>query len=81
MNERKFSQDWPKIRSPIPEPPELTYPDEDLDWEALWCRPVIHETAWVSPGTAVVGRVRLKARRWRLLLKMLKLIRREWIFP
>lgn len=33
-----------------------------MDWEALWCRPVIDSTAWVSPGAVVLGRVSLKAR-------------------
>jgi carbonic anhydrase/acetyltransferase-like protein (isoleucine patch superfamily) len=59
---RKVIEDWPRIRQTVPKLPELAYPDDDLDFEALWCRPDIHETAWVSPGSDVIGRVRLKAR-------------------
>lgn len=44
----------------VPEPPDLPYPSERSDWEALWCEPVVDETAWVSPGAVLIGRVLLK---------------------
>jgi carbonic anhydrase/acetyltransferase-like protein (isoleucine patch superfamily) len=37
-------------------------PEEECDWEALWCQPDIDITAWVSPGATIIGRVRLKSR-------------------
>jgi gamma-carbonic anhydrase len=54
-------QGWPKAVSSLPEPPMLAHPDDSCDWSALWSRPIIDRTAWVSPGAAVIGRVRLKA--------------------
>lgn len=44
----------------MPEPPDLPYPSERSDWEALWCEPVVDETAWVCPGAVLIGRVLLK---------------------
>ncbi len=61
MKETEIRRDWPKVRDEIPELPKLFYLEKRADWEALWCRPVIDETAWVSPGAAILGRVRLKA--------------------
>jgi carbonic anhydrase/acetyltransferase-like protein (isoleucine patch superfamily) len=57
-----FYQSWPKAEASIPEPPETTYPEEKCDWETLWSQPIIDPTAWVSPGAAVLGRVKLEAR-------------------
>jgi carbonic anhydrase/acetyltransferase-like protein (isoleucine patch superfamily) len=53
---------WPKVTPALPDPPAPFYPEEECDWEALWSRPVVDETAWISPGAVVMGRVRLKAR-------------------
>lgn len=49
---------WSDVR--LPEPPELPYPAERSDWEAVWCEPVVDEAAWVSPGAVLIGRVVLK---------------------
>ncbi|MCQ8902474.1 MAG: gamma carbonic anhydrase family protein [Methanothrix sp.] len=52
-----------KIRWPaasVPEPPDLPYPSERSDWEALWCQPIVDPEAWVSPGAVLIGRVILK---------------------
>lgn len=42
--------------------PELPYPDEAFDWDALYAEPEIDPTAWVAPGAVVIGRVQLRAR-------------------
>lgn len=52
---------WPSSPAPVP-CPSLPYPDEGCVWDALWTPPLIDPTAWVAPGAAVIGRVRLKAR-------------------
>lgn len=54
-------QIWPKISATVPSMPELSYPKDSSDWIALWSKPIIDNTAWISPGAVVVGRVRLKA--------------------
>jgi len=53
---------WPKVTATLPDPPAPFYPEEKGDWDALWSRPVVDETAWISPGAVVMGRVRLKAK-------------------
>lgn len=55
MNEKSR---WSAVS--VPEPPDLPYPSERSDWEALWCEPVVDQTAWVSPGAVLIGRVVLK---------------------
>ena len=45
-----------------PARPQLPYPDEPFDWQALETEPDIHPTAWIAPGAVVIGRVRLQAR-------------------
>lgn len=52
---------WPVVTSPLPEPPPIPFPAAGLDWQALYCRPVIDPTAWVAPGAVVMGRVSLAA--------------------
>ncbi len=52
---------FPPFLAPIPSP-ALPYPDSGNVWDALWTRPEIDSTAWVTPGAVVVGRVRLKAK-------------------
>ncbi|MDH7596285.1 MAG: gamma carbonic anhydrase family protein [Methanothrix sp.] len=49
---------WTAAR--MPQPPDMPYPSEPSDWEALWCEPVVDKTAWVSPGAVLIGRVVLK---------------------
>ena len=41
---------------------QLPYPDEHVDIDAIYARPTIDPTAWVSPGAVVNGRVTLHAR-------------------
>lgn len=43
-------------------PIALPYPDEPLDFPAMFATPAIDPTAWVAPGAVVLGRVTLKAR-------------------
>lgn len=62
MKDSDLYRGWPRITVSIPEQPEPAYPEERCDWDALWCMPVIDPTAWVSPGAAVLGRVRMKAK-------------------
>ena len=40
----------------------LPYPDEHVDIEAIFSRPLIDSTAWVAQNAVVNGRVTLKAR-------------------
>jgi carbonic anhydrase/acetyltransferase-like protein (isoleucine patch superfamily) len=40
----------------------LPYPDEHVDMDAIYAKPTIDPTVWVSPGAVVNGRVTLKAR-------------------
>ena len=54
-------QTWPKKDGPIPAQPDLPYPEERIDQDAIRSLPQIDPTAWVSPGAVVIGRVRLKA--------------------
>jgi carbonic anhydrase/acetyltransferase-like protein (isoleucine patch superfamily) len=53
---------WPKVTPALPDPPAPFYPEEECDWNALWSKPIVDETAWISPGAVVLGRVRLKAK-------------------
>jgi len=46
---------WPKVTATLPDPPAPFYPEEKGDWDALWSRPVVDETAWISPGAVVMG--------------------------
>ncbi len=41
--------------------PTLPYPEESYSWDALLCKPLIDQTAWVSPGAVLLGRIRLRA--------------------
>lgn len=62
MKDRETCTNWPVI---LPAPDELLlpiYPEKKFEWRALWSRPVIDPTAWISPNAIVLGRVRLKAR-------------------
>ncbi|NYT01989.1 MAG: gamma carbonic anhydrase family protein [Methanosarcinales archaeon] len=61
MKEIEAPLDWPRIAEAPPDPSRLPCPDEGLDFAALWSRPVVHPTAWISPGAVVLGRVRLEA--------------------
>ncbi len=61
MKDRRTCLDWPGTVSPIPDPPLPVYPDDVCDWTAIWSRPVVDPTAWISPGAVILGRVRLKA--------------------
>jgi gamma-carbonic anhydrase len=54
-------QTWPKIEGSIPASLVLPYPEEKCDPDAVWSRPLVDPTAWVSPGAVILGRVRLKA--------------------
>ncbi len=60
-DEINWRTDWPVVAS-IPRAPELPYTGERSDWSALWCKPIVDPTAWVSPGAVLIGRVVLKAR-------------------
>jgi len=40
----------------------LPYPDEHVDIDAIYAKPVIDPTVWVAPNAVVNGRVTLKAR-------------------
>jgi gamma-carbonic anhydrase len=40
----------------------LPYPDEHVDVEAIYAKPVIDPTVWIAPGAVVNGKVTLKAR-------------------
>jgi len=62
MRDSETQGRWPRISDAAQKLHAVSYPDEEMDWEALWCRPVIDSTAWVSPGAVVLGRVSLKAR-------------------
>jgi carbonic anhydrase/acetyltransferase-like protein (isoleucine patch superfamily) len=61
MNSASSVPDWypPPLAVPAP---EIPYPDEHWDWNALRSQAVIDPTAWVAPGAVVYGRVRLQAR-------------------
>jgi carbonic anhydrase/acetyltransferase-like protein (isoleucine patch superfamily) len=61
MKEEDALQNWPKISATVPPMPDIPYPKDNGDWTALWSKPIIDSSAWVSPGAVVVGRVRLKA--------------------
>lgn len=50
---------WPVLMPG--ECPELPYPDEVCDWEAIRTVPLIDPTAYIAPGAVVYGRVRLQA--------------------
>ena len=54
--------EWQEASDQAPPPPELPCPDSRVYWKALHCKPIIDPSAWVAPGAAVFGRVRLKAR-------------------
>jgi gamma-carbonic anhydrase len=43
-------------------PQDLPYPDEHVDIDAIFSRPVIDPTAWVAENAIVNGRVTLKSR-------------------
>ena len=62
MSKSEYYSSWPKLSPSIKAQPLVPYPDEGCDWEALWCRPDIDQTAWISPGATVIGRVRLKSK-------------------
>jgi len=49
-------------RLPDVAPPDVPYPNEHWNWDALRSPAVIDPTAWVAPGAVVYGRVRLQAR-------------------
>jgi len=53
---------WPAAPGLASEPEKLPYPDEKCDSWAVWSRPIIDPSAWVSPGAMVTGRVRLLTR-------------------
>lgn len=42
--------------------PDVPYPQEHWNWQALRTKPLIDSTAWVAPTATVYGRVRLQAR-------------------
>lgn len=62
MKETETCPDWPDTASLIPDPPLPIYPEDECDWTAMWSRPVVDPTAWISPDAVILGRVRLKAR-------------------
>ncbi|NTV27317.1 MAG: gamma carbonic anhydrase family protein [Methanothrix sp.] len=62
MSKSEYYSNWPKLSPSIQAPPLIPYPEERCDWGALWCRPDIDKTAWISSGAIVVGRVRLKSK-------------------
>lgn len=43
-------------------PPDVVYPAEHWDWQALRAKPQVDSTAWIAPTAVVYGRVRLQAR-------------------
>ncbi len=51
---------WPL--PPEATPPNVSYPQEHWNWQALRTIPLIDSTAWVAPTAVVYGRVRLQAR-------------------
>lgn len=53
--------EWTTLLPEFPQQPDLPYADKSLDWESLWVKPQIHETAWVAPGAVVLGRVAIGA--------------------
>jgi gamma-carbonic anhydrase len=61
MAERKSGDTWPLSIEPA-QIPELPYPNQAADPQAIWCRPLVDPTAWVAPGAVVLGRVELRAR-------------------
>ncbi|MDP1798905.1 MAG: gamma carbonic anhydrase family protein [Planctomycetaceae bacterium] len=42
--------------------PDVPYPQEHWNWQALCTQPLIDSSAWVAPNAIVYGRVRLQAR-------------------
>lgn len=42
--------------------PDVPYPAEHWDWQALTSSPIIDSSAWVAPNAIVYGRVRLQPR-------------------
>jgi carbonic anhydrase/acetyltransferase-like protein (isoleucine patch superfamily) len=47
---------------PAVAPPDVPYPEEHWDWDALRTLPSIDPTAFVAPNAVLYGRVRLQAR-------------------
>ncbi len=62
MSESKSMPDWVSSIENLPKRPDVPFPDEPFDWEAINAAPFIDETAWVAAGAVVTGRVRLGAR-------------------
>lgn len=58
-----MTDEWSKlVRADLPpEKPAMPYPDESIDWEAVYSEPDIHHTAWVADSADIVGRVRIGA--------------------
>lgn len=52
--------DWP-VPEVIPAP-DVPYPQEHWNWQALRTQPLVDSSAWVAPTAVVYGRVRLQAR-------------------
>ena len=52
---------WNPLTAQFPTMPALPYADKSLDWESLWIRPFIDESAWIAPGAVVLGRVAVGA--------------------
>ena len=52
--------DWPVLEA-IPAP-DVPYPQEHWNWQALRTQPLVDSSAWVAPTAVVYGRVRLQAR-------------------
>lgn len=53
---------WPLVTDRPRSPPAVPFPVHHWDWNAIQSQPQIDSTAWVAPGVALYGRVRVGAR-------------------
>lgn len=53
---------WPSTAADLPSPPPVPFPDQHWDWLAIHAAPQVDPSAWIAPGVALYGRVRVGAR-------------------
>jgi len=61
MRNTESNQNWPQFQDLTQNPTDLLYAKEVCNLDAILCKPIIDQTAWVSPGAILIGRVQLKA--------------------
>ena len=59
---RSILDSWPLTVPNLPPQPPVPFPDQHWDWRAIHSQSLIDPSAWVAPGVALYGRVRVSAR-------------------